>query len=91
MIPKNHAALIFALSVLFVMMLYFVDESTYSLAPLLSWNEFGNFCLFVVVNSVASLALYSIMLSTAYKRKSLTVALVAYVPVVGLIVWNLVE
>jgi hypothetical protein len=91
MLPKIHAATIFMLSIVLVMTLYFVDESTYSLAPLLRWNELRNFCFFAMFNTAFSLVLYAITVSTSYKRKSFVIALAGFLPVVGLIIWNLVN
>jgi hypothetical protein len=91
MLPKIHAAIIFMLSIVLVMALYFVDESTYSLGPLLRWNELSNFCFFVMFNTAFSLVLYAITVSTSYKRKSFAIALAGFLPVVGLIIWNLVN
>jgi hypothetical protein len=69
MLPKIDAALIFMLSIVLVMALYFVDESTYSLAALQSWNELRNFYFLVILNTAFSLALYAISLSTSHKKK----------------------
>jgi hypothetical protein len=72
------------------MVLYFVDESTYSLTPLLRGNELRNFSFFVILNAAFSLCLYALALSTSHKRKSFEIALAGFIPIVGLIVWNLV-
>jgi hypothetical protein len=68
MIPKTHATLIFVLSVVLVTIMYFVEESTYSLAPLLSWSELKMFGFFVVMNNAVPLGLYANALEIIQKE-----------------------
>jgi hypothetical protein len=87
---KRNGILLLFISFIFCLILFYIDEAKYSLAPLLRGQDIPVLFLYTFMISILPLALYYSTVGR-FRKKSFFIALFGYLPIAGWITLALIS